>query len=118
MVNTTALQTITTLFCAFIASAVILHGVHSKDLVALSAIQDIKVHTEEHNGKIASDLHNHIDKQSFKSMVKHVGDTGFQIDSRSLRMLKEELFEPRKLPQLKVWLTYLRAKLSLTISLL
>lgn len=78
---------------------------------------DIKIHAEEHNSKIASDLHNHIDKQTFKSLVKHSSDTGFQVDARSLRMLKEELFESRKLPQLKVWLAYLRAKLSMTINL-
>ena len=73
-----------------LALAVVLSGVHAKDLAGLTNDHshfDVKAHGDEGRSKVSPELHNHIDKTSFKSLLKAGADT-LQADSRSLRVAK------------------------------
>lgn len=119
----TTTQFFSTFLCTLLSTVVILYGMHTKDVLYLSNAQiytDSKIHTSDEGAKLSADLHHHIDKQSLKSLQKYAGDSGLQLDTRSLRILKEELqtLETRQFAQLKSWLTHLRAKLAVVLGLL
>ncbi len=105
--------------CIFLTFSVVLYGLRFKDIASLSSATpvDLRHHHSDESSKLIGDLHHHADKQVLKSLLKHSGDNGIQIDARSLRILKEEL-RSWKLFQVKSWLAYLRTKLTITISLL
>lgn len=67
-----------------IATAVVLSGVHAKDL-ATPLEKTLDGH--EASAKAAADWHNHIDKQTGKTLVKVSLDSQ-QADSRALRAVR------------------------------
>lgn len=73
---------------AALIAAVILGGLHGKEIAKLAGDSgDIKAHTDAQT-KVIGELHNHIDKQTLHSLLKvSGGDTGNQVDNRSLRLL-------------------------------
>lgn len=82
-----------------LVGAVVLGGLHGRDLAKLSAdhadarlqAADTQSATGGALSKIASDLHNHIDKQSLHSLLLKAGavdGNNNHIDSRSLRLLR------------------------------
>ncbi|MGH7196953.1 MAG: hypothetical protein ACREGJ_04305 [Candidatus Saccharimonadales bacterium] len=71
--------------------AVILSGAHVKDLVNLPADPasiEVKKAPGEAGGKASFDLHPHMDKQTFSSLVKVSGDNPMNADPRSLRSVR------------------------------
>jgi hypothetical protein len=75
-----------------LGASVIMHSAHAKDAMMLAkspaAFTAVKkaVPTDDPNAyKLVGDLHNHVDKHSFKSMNKAISDTNFATDPRSNR---------------------------------
>lgn len=75
---------ITPIIALVLASSVVLSGAHAKDIAAMPNDHAKTVAHDDQPVKIASELHNHVDKGG-KTMVKVMNDTP-QADSRSLRL--------------------------------
>ena len=99
------LKTTTALFSSYLAFSILLLGVHAKDVSAMSLSNQAgaKKYDDASVGqkvqKIAerqvNDLHNHVEKQTYKSMVKTFSDQQPQADNRGLR--KQRHMSERKL---------------------
>ena len=94
MTKTTTKQFFATHLSIAIGLAVLLCGAHAKDVTGLSvaARQNAKKFVSDDTAslvKTSPDLHNHIDKQSLKTLVKAIDTSAMQADSRSLRALRE-----------------------------
>src|SRR5687768_5338302 len=94
---------ITALFSLYIGLGVVASGAHSKDVVIHATnidrslvdtvsrqISDDPIQVQSH-AKVHAELHNHIEKQTLKTMVKHVSDQAPQADMKSLKRIKPQL---------------------------
>lgn len=93
------LKTTTALFSSMMAFSILLLGVHAKDVSAmsLSSNGNNRKYDDSVGQKVqklaerqVNDLHNHVEKQSYKSMVKAFNDQSPQADSRSMRKQRHE----------------------------
>lgn len=97
--------------------AVILGGAHAKDVVKAETYKKYdpaKVHLDDGLSKVSSELHNHIDKQTFKTLY-HGGDVQYQADRRSLWHLEKDARSWRLEFKVgaSIWLRMAAAKLML-----
>lgn len=88
------LKPFTAIFSSFIALSVLLLGVHARDVSAATTQNAQAKKLDDGSGQqvtrtvdkqVSDHLHNHVEKQSFKSMVKTFSDQSPQADHRSLK---------------------------------
>lgn len=93
-----------TILSLVIASAVVLSGMHAKDVAVIPVSNNAPSHDEQVL-KVASELHNHVDKQSGKLLSSSDSP---QSDTRSLRLVRnvKKLNRTPSNP-LAVWREYL-----------
>lgn len=79
------LTILTSSLCLLLGFAVILSGIHGKDLLGMlsNSGHDIE--------KVSAELHNHTDKSHAKALVKAIHDASWQIDSSSTKLLQKKL---------------------------
>lgn len=94
-------------FATLLVVAVVLNGAHAKDIAGLTLphlFDTKKIAGEESQHKVAAELHNHVDKQTGKTFK--AGTDNPQLDSRSLRLLRNQQKKANK-PQQDSWWTQL-----------
>lgn len=107
------LKTTTTFLSSLLALSVLLLSTHAKDVSALSTatphgkkVDDSSIghKVQKIADKQAGELHNHVEKQTYKSMVKAFSDQSPQADNRSLR--KQRHSAPERKLRFRPWLAF------------
>jgi hypothetical protein len=109
----------TALLSLFMSAGVVCSGAHSKDVVMyanpsnMAFIEAFRKQIDDSsslktNAKVSAELHNHIEKQTLKTMVKHLSDQAPQADTKSLKRVKP-VIKKRHSPPRGRWTSILRA---------
>lgn len=92
-------------FSVLLGMLVLLHGIHGKDLLGLTALAphiNSKLNDEI---KLLHELHHHIDKQTLKSLTQ-AADGVWQLTMRSMRLLKQHSAQQLRVSMWQRWATY------------
>jgi len=109
----------TALLSLCMSAGVVCSGAHSKDVVMYANpsnrafIEAFRKQIDDSsplktNAKVSAELHNHIEKQTLKTMVKHISDQAPQADTKSLKRVKPTIRRHHSSPRRDRWASLLR----------